>query len=182
MSDHDAKVIQPVKNWVESVVAGLNLCPFAKREISRNSIRYTVCADADERAVLSNLSAELELLRANNAIETTVVILENALRSFERYNQFLQYADELLDDKDLDGVFQIASFHPNYQFEGTEADDAENYSNRSPYPLLHILREASLDKVIDEFPDTATIPDNNIRRLRELGTDKMQAMLEACFN
>ncbi len=174
--------IEPVRHWVESVVVGLNLCPFAKRELVKNRVRFSV-SDADStEQLLAHLEAELELLNSDDSIETSLLIHPWVLQDFEDYNQFLNSADALLEQMELDGIYQIASFHPEYRFEGTKAGDLENYTNRSPYPLLHLIREQSLERAIANYPDPDLIPERNIQLLESLGRDKMQALLEACFH
>jgi uncharacterized protein len=179
--DHE-KIINPVRYWVINVVVGLNLCPFAKRELVKNQVRFSVTDAVTEEHLLETLKAELELLDHDEAIETTLLIHPNVLQEFYDYNQFLDLADSLLEQMDLVGVYQIASFHPDYQFGGTEPDDVENYSNRSPYPMLHLLREASLEQAIADYPDPEQIPERNIALLKSLGRDKMRALLQACFD
>jgi len=176
------EIIRPVRHWVESLVVGLNLCPFAKRELVKNRVRFAVTAAVTEEQLLMDLQAELELLNSNEAVETTLLIHPKALQDFYDYNQFLNYADSLLAQMGLNGVYQIASFHPHYQFGGTEPDDVENYTNRSPYPMLHLIREESLERGIANYPDSDHIPERNIELLNSLGRDKMQALLQACFN
>jgi hypothetical protein len=111
-----------------------------------------------------------------------LLIHANVLRDFHDYNQFLGYADSLLVEMELEGIYQIASFHPDYQFDGTMPDDAENYTNRSPYPMLHLIREASLERVIADYPEVDQIPTRNIALMNELGPDKLQALLRSCLN
>jgi uncharacterized protein len=176
------KIINPVRHWVENVVVGLNLCPFAKRELVNNRIRFSVTDALTEEHLLENLQTELELLDRQEAIETTLLIHPNVLQDFYDYNQFLDRADSLLEQMGLIGVYQIASFHPDYQFVGTEPDDVENYTNRSPYPMLHLLREESLEQAIANYPDPEQIPGLNIARLKSLGRDKVQALLQECFH
>lgn len=176
----DEKIILAVRNWVENLVVGLNLCPFAKRELVKNRVRFvTTTANNEEQLVLA-LQAELTLLNNDPSIETTVLIHPEVLQDFYDYNDFLDVADAVLVEMELDGVYQIASFHPDYQFGGTGADDAENYTNRSPYPVLHLLREDSLEQVIADYPDVDDIPERNIALMNELGTPKLQALLQAC--
>ena len=166
---------------METVVVGLNLCPFAKRELVKNSVRFSVsCAESEEQ-LLADLQEELEVLDRNESIETSLLIHPRVLQSFYDYNQFLDYADGLLLQMNLEGVYQIASFHPQYQFGGTEPDDAENYTNRSPYPMLHLLREESLERAIADYPDSDLIPERNIELMRRMGHEKLQALLESCF-
>ncbi|MCH7853896.1 MAG: DUF1415 domain-containing protein [Proteobacteria bacterium] len=177
----DDTVIQAVKQWLESVVVGLNLCPFAKRELAKNRIRFSVTEAKTEEQLLTALETELELLSSDSCIETTLLIHPRILANFDDYNQFLNYADGLLVQMKLEGIYQIASFHPNYQFDGTGPDDSENYTNRSPYPLLHLIREESLERAIADFPDADQIPARNIKLMHRLGRDKLQALLQSCL-
>lgn len=174
-------IITATRQWLETVVVGLNLCPFAKRELDNGRIRFFVSDAETEEHLLDTLQNELELLSNDKTIETTLLIHPNALADFYDYNAFLRYCDGLLEQMKLDGVYQIASFHPEYQFSGTEPDDVENYTNRSPYPVLHILREDSLSQAIADYPDTDQIPDKNISRLNKLGHKKARDLLQACF-
>lgn len=175
-------IITPTRNWVEKIVVGMNLCPFAKREIVKDRVRYMVSEVTVQDQLLMDLKAELELLNANADIETTLLIHPNILNDFYDYNDFLELADSLLVDMGLDGIYQIASFHPDYQFGGTELDDAENYTNRSPYQMLHLIREESLEKAVANYPNADDIPERNINLMNELGADKMKVLLEECFN
>jgi len=176
------EIIAPVKKWVESLVVGMNLCPFAKRELANDRVRFTMTEAITEEQLLTALQAELELLINDEAIETTLLIHPEMLQDFYNYNQFLNFVDELLVQMKLEGVIQVASFHPDYQFGGTEPDDAENYTNRSPYPLLHLLRESSIERAATEHPDVSQIPVRNIELMNETGKDKLQALTEACFS
>ena len=178
---NNQNIITPTKNWVEKIVVGMNLCPFAKREVVKDRVRYIVSEVTAQDQLLMDLKAELELLNANSDIETTLLIHPNILNDFYDYNDFLELADSLLVDMELDGIYQIASFHPNYQFGGTEFDDAENYTNRSPYQMLHLLREESLEKAVANYPNAYDIPERNINLMNELGADKMKELLEECF-
>lgn len=176
------KIIGPVRYWVESLVIDLNLCPFAKRELVKNRVRFSVTEAVTEEQLLMDLQAELELLDSDETVETTLLIHPKVLQEFYDYNQFLSCADSLLAQMGLNGVYQIASFHPHYQFGGTAPDDVENYTNRSPYPMLHLIREESLERGIANYPDVDQIPERNIELVNSLGRDKMQALLLACFN
>ena len=164
------------------MVVGLNLCPFAKRELVNNRIRFVVTQSIGEEQLLAALQTELSLLNNDESIETTLLIHPDVLQDFFDYNQFLDKADQLLLQMGLEGVYQIASFHPDYQFAGTAVEDAENYTNRSPYPLLHILREASLERTIAAYPDVEQIPVRNIETMNKLGRDKLQALLQGCLD
>lgn len=166
-----------VRHWLKSVVIELNLCPFAERELINGRVRFAESDAANEVQLLQALEAEFELLAGDASIETTLLVHPHVLTDFEDYNQFLELADGLLVQMGLDGIFQIASFHPDYQFAGTHPDDAENYTNRSPYPLLHILREESLARAIELTPDVDQIPIRNIRKMNELGTEELKLLL-----
>jgi len=174
-------IIQATQKWVETIVIGMNLCPFAKREVVKNRVRYTVAESTAQEQLLMDLKIELELLNNDSSIETTLLIHPSILQDFYDYNDFLELADSLLIDMELEGIYQIASFHPNYQFGGTNFDDAENYTNRSPYQMLHLIREASLEKAVANYPDPEDIPERNINIMNELGADKMKVLLEECF-
>jgi uncharacterized protein len=176
------EIVGSVRQWLETVVINMNLCPFAKRELVKNRVRFAVTEAITEEQLLMALQAELELLGSDPSLETTLLIHAEVLQDFYDYNQFLSYADSLLVQMGLEGVYQIASFHPHYQFGGTGVDDVENYTNRSPYPLLHILREDSLERVIADTADVAQIPARNIELMNSLGHDKLAALMQACFN
>lgn len=128
------------------------------------------------------LQDELVLLNNDRSIETTLLIHPCVLQDFNDYNEFLDLAEALLIKMNLEGIYQLASFHPDYQFAGTQADDVENYTNRAPYPILHLIREASLSRSIEHYPDVKQIPKRNIELMRELGEDKLKALLQACHS
>lgn len=172
---------QAVRQWVETLVVGLNLCPFAKLELVRDRVRFATTTAATQTQLLAALEAELALLDADPSIETTLLIHPDVLQDFHDYNQFLDDVDALLEALSLEGVYQVASFHPDYQFGGTDPEDAENYTNRSPYPLLHLLREASLEQAIKRYPGVEQIPAKNIALMNHLGVARLQTLLEACF-
>ena len=178
--DHNS-IIESVTRWVDSVVVGLNLCPFAKRERINNRVSFSVTDAKSEEQLLIALEAQLKLLDADASVETSLLIHPNLLHDFGDYNQFLYFVDSLLIDMQLDGVFQVASFHPKYQFAGTDPHDAENFTNRSPYPLLHILREDSLERAIAGYPDIDQIPARNIELMNRLGTKKLESLLALCL-
>ncbi|OZB79919.1 MAG: hypothetical protein B7X28_07750, partial [Halothiobacillus sp. 13-55-253] len=174
--------IAAVRQWVEQLVIGYNLCPFAKRELVRDRVRFVVSEAQDEEQLLIDLENELTLLSADEGIETTLLITPQVLQDFFDFNQFLGRADQRVAQLKLKGVFQIASFHPDYQFGSTELEDAENYTNKSPYPVLHLLREASLDEAIEKYPDAESIPERNIEQLKLMGSDRLRRLLEDCFS
>ncbi|EDM83919.1 DUF1415 domain-containing protein [Limnobacter sp. MED105] len=177
----DLEIVEATRRWVEQVVVAFNLCPFAKRELMKERVRFVVSKSTDEATLLDELAHELALLNVDQAVETTLLIHPQVLQDFYQYNDFLEAADELLVDMDLEGVYQVASFHPDYQFGGTEPNDVENYTNRSPYPMLHLLREDSLSQAIDNYPEVDLIPERNIECMNEQGLEKMQSLLAACL-
>jgi uncharacterized protein len=163
--------ISITREWVEQFVIGLNLCPFAKKPALEGRIRYVLFEGKDPKALGELLAKELLFLQATDpaVVETTLLIHPCALRDFADYNDYLEVWDELLVGLDLEGDIQVASFHPDYQFEGTHPNDPENYTNRSPFPMLHLIREASVERAVDLYPDIDAIPERNIARLNELG-------------
>lgn len=177
----NALVVESTRKWVEDVVVGYNLCPFAKRELVRNRVRFVVSEATTEDELLRDLHAELHRLDDEPEIETTLLIHPHALTDFGAYNDFLDAADGLLAFLEMDGIYQIASFHPDYQFEGTDPEAAENYTNRSPFPMLHLLREASLEAAIESYPDIDAVPARNIELMNDLGAEKMRALLARCM-
>ncbi|MDS1309096.1 DUF1415 domain-containing protein [Marinobacter xiaoshiensis] len=177
----EGTVVQATRKWVEDVVVGYNLCPFAKRELVRDRVRFVVSEADNEDSLLQALQTELLRLDDEPEIETTLLIHPHVLQDFADYNEFLGAADGLLTYLDMEGIYQIASFHPEYQFAGTESNDAENYTNRSPYPMLHLLREASLESAIDNHPDVDGIPPRNIELMTQLGAQKMRDILAGCL-
>jgi hypothetical protein len=166
-------VVAATRRWLERAVVGLNLCPFARAVYVREQIRYTVSAATTPEALLADLISELRTLAAAapETIETTLLIHPDVLNDFLDYNDFLGIADAAVADLGLEGTIQIASFHPRYQFAGTAEDDIENYTNRSPYPLLHLLREASVERAVAAFPEAAEIYEKNIATMRRLGVE-----------
>lgn len=178
---NQSDIISATRHWVDTVVVGLNFCPFAKRELVKGSVRFTVCEATNEEELLQCLQQELQRLDDEPDLETSLLIHPHALGDFMLYNEFLEEANGLLAVLERDGVYQIASFHPHYQFAGTGPDDAENYTNRSPYPMLHLLREASLEVAIDHYPNVDDIPDRNIELTQKLGAQKMRALLASCL-
>jgi len=165
--------IEQTRHWLEQAVIGLNLCPFAKAVHTRGQIRWVQSSATNVPALMADLVHELQLLAAADpeAIDTTLLVHPQVLADFLDYNDFLELADAALEELGLDGELQIASFHPQYQFEGTAPEDVENFSNRSPYPTLHLLREASVDSAVAAFPEAETIYERNIETLQALGAD-----------
>ncbi len=174
MSDSNSDiVIARTRDWVAQVVIGLDLCPFAKAAQVREQIRYVVSEATNADDLLQSLSEELHRLAATDpgAVETTLLIHPRAMNDFLDYNDFLEAADAAVEALGYSGMLQVASFHPRYQFEGTEPHDVTNATNRSPYPTLHLLREASVQRAVEAFGDTDEIYRKNIRTLQALGGD-----------
>jgi len=175
-------ILTQVRHWLEKSVIGLNLCPFAKREYVNNRVRFSVSEAASEEQLLAALITELELLNKDDSIETTLLIHPAVLQNFYDYNDFLDVADGLLIELNLEGIYQIASFHPDYQFADTDYDDIENFTNRSPYPLLHLIREQSLELALAGYDNADEIPQRNIALLKDMGKDKVQALFQSYFD
>lgn len=173
-------VIARTVAWLEKAVIGLNLCPFAKPVHLRGQIRYVVSEATGAKELLRDLKRELAALQATPAeqTDTTLLIHPRALRDFFAYNDFLSDADAALEELELDGTLQIASFHPDYCFADAATDDPANYSNRSPYPMLHLLREESVTRAVDSFPDTSKIYERNVKVLRELPPPQLRALFD----
>jgi hypothetical protein len=174
----DIPVIDATRRWVERAVVGLNLCPFARAPMVQRKIRYVVSQAHDTDALLDDLLGELQSLNAVDAseCETTLLIHPYVLADFLDYNDFLDAADAAVETLGLLGELQVASFHPDYQFAGSAPDDVENYSNRAPYPTLHLLREASVERAMEAMTDTDSIYRHNVETLQKLGAAGWQAL------
>jgi uncharacterized protein len=174
----DADIIASTQRWLERAVIGLNLCPFAKAEHVHGRIRYCVSSATESSDLLLMLEQEITYLLAQDPskTETTLLIVPQMLGDFLDYNDFLDEADAMLEHADPEAQLQIASFHPQYQFGGTAPDDMENYTNRSPYPMLHLLREDSVERAVASFPDAASIYERNIATLKALGLEGWKTM------
>jgi hypothetical protein len=176
MSDED--VIAAMRQWIEKAVIGLNLCPFAKAVYVKNQVRYVVSHAPHLDGLLEDLDRELDCLAAADpeAVDTTLLIHPTLLPDFLDFNDFMQLAEAAVDEHGLEGVIQVASFHPQFQFEGTEPDDLGNTTNRAPFPTLHLLREASIERAVAAFPQAETIYERNIETLQALGHAGWQAL------
>jgi hypothetical protein len=165
---------QQVRQWLEQVVIGLNLCPFAAAPYRNGLVRITVSQSATQAQLLADLQSELMQIDATPAasVETTLLVIVGLLADFDAYNEFLTDVDTLLRTGGWEGKYQVASFHPRYRFRGTRDDDACNLTNRSPWPILHIIREASIDRALSDYPEPEAIPDRNIRTTRSLNPDE----------
>ncbi|WP_339328433.1 DUF1415 domain-containing protein [Luteimonas aquatica] len=170
--------IADTRRWLERAVIGLNLCPFAKAVVAKGQVRYVLSEAETSEALLGALGEELLRLRDTPAaeIDTTLIVHPSVLADFLDYNDFLDEADALVADLGLEGVLQVASFHPHYRFAGTEADDIGNCTNRSPWPTLHLLREDSVERAVAAFPDPDAIVSRNLDTLTQLGHDGWEAL------
>ncbi|MGY0610709.1 DUF1415 domain-containing protein [Luteimonas sp. A501] len=163
--------LEDTRRWLERAVIGLNLCPFAKAVVNKDQVRMVLSEARDEVALLGELGEELARLRDTPAadVDTTLIVHPHVLADFLDYNDFLETADALVAELGLEGELQVASFHPQYQFAGSEPDDIANHTNRSPWPTLHLLREDSVSRAVEAFPDPDEIVERNIETLQKLG-------------
>lgn len=182
--DNAANIEAQTRCWLENRVLKDNLCPFAHQPYNNGRVRFVVTDSARPEYLLEDVLHELQHLHATPAaeLETTLLIHPGVLEDFHDYNDFLDLVDGLLEQEGYAGEFQVASFHPHYQFADTAEDDAENYTNRSPWPMLHLLREASLEQAIATHPDVAAIPQRNIDHMQTLGVETLAADLNTCRN
>lgn len=174
------EVIRHTENWVKEVVIGCQFCPFAYKVVAEQKIRYVVVEDTYADPIVKALCNELEYLDQHPETETTLLILPAAFTDFASYLSFTDRAEKGLRKKHYDGIYQLATFHPQYCFAGSHEEDAANYTNRSPYPMLHVLREDSLEKALAHFPSPESIPERNIRYAHEKGLLYMQHLLASC--
>ena len=179
-SDVERVVIEDTQLWLNKAVIGLNLCPFAKAVVTKKQVRYVVCMDSEPEQVLKMLQEEMQLLINTDAavLDTTLLIAPHLLPDFLEFNEFLFDCDSVLLSMELEGVLQIADFHPRYQFAGTESDDISNFTNRAPYPTLHLLREESIDKAVEAFPDASLIYERNMQVLEDLGREGWESLFK----
>jgi len=174
----DESVIAATREWLEKAVIGLNLCPFAKAVYVKNQVRIVVSHAKHLDGLLEDLDRELDFLAAASPdeVDTTLLIHPTLLPDFLDFNDFLQLVEAAVEEHELEGVIQVASFHPQFQFEGTEPDDMGNYTNRAPFPTLHLLREASIERAVAAFPEAETIFERNIETLEKLGPAGWQGL------
>lgn len=180
MTANNDDIIAATRRWIETIVIGLNLCPFAKAVFVKNQIRIVVSRARNSDVLLEELETELKFLAdaEPSEVETTLLVHPEVLTDFLDYNDFLDQCDSVVEELELDGVLQVASFHPQYQFADTEMDDVTNFTNRSPYPTLHLLREESVTRAVKIFPDVENIYEQNIAALRELGVVAVRKLMD----
>ncbi|MFW2371493.1 MAG: DUF1415 domain-containing protein [Gammaproteobacteria bacterium] len=173
-------VIEQTQCWIKKVVIGLNFCPFAKREFDRGTIRYAMIDANRLDNGLQALIDECILLDRDENIETSLLVFQNALADFYSFLDFVDQANALMADQGYQGIYQLASFHPDYCFEGETDQDPANFTNRSPYPMLHLIRETSIEQALQHYPDPELIPERNIELARSKGLATMRQLLDSC--
>ncbi|HDM8156942.1 TPA: DUF1415 domain-containing protein [Vibrio harveyi] len=176
-------ITEQVDQWLNDVVIGLNLCPFAAKPQRNKQIKIFVSEASQEEALLEDIL--LQLIELSNTepekLETTLVVVPNMLQDFWDYNFFIDWVEGLIKQQDWEGIFQVATFHPDYCFGGAEPEDDENLTNRSPYPVFHLIREESMEKVLKHYPDPESIPDNNIARVSALSEEERKKLFPYLF-
>jgi len=182
INSDDSHVIAQTKEWVKSVIIGHNYCPFAKREVDKGTVRYKVIHETEFNSLLKDVIQECVWLDQNPQTETTLIILPSNLNDFNSFLDCLVLAEDLLVSQGYEGIYQIASFHPDYCFQGADIDDPANFTNRSPHPMFHLIREASIEEAIKHHPDADAIPERNVEYARQQGLDKMKALFQHCVD
>ena len=177
MSSQTTKVIAQIQCWLEDVVIGLNFCPFAKPVFEQGKIHYQVSDVQSLECCLEDLMAEIDRLDNNSQIETILLIFADSLQDFDNFLDVLEIANDVMIEQGYAGIYQLASFHPDYCFAECEVDDPANYTNRAPYPIFHLLREQSIEAALAQYKNPENIPQTNIQLARELGGEKMQSLL-----
>jgi uncharacterized protein len=175
------EIIEQTKKWITEVVIGCNFCPFASKEVKQNSIHYQVERSVDKAECLQAFLNECAKLDEDDTIATTLLIFPNAFQQFDDYLDLLADAEALLEENDYEGIYQVASFHPQYIFGNAPVNDAANYTNRSVYPMLHLLREEQIDQALERYPNPEKIPNNNINFAREKGVQYMKMLRDNCL-
>lgn len=175
------QVIAQTKKWIEDVVIACNFCPFAAREVKRNTVHYVVEPSIDIAACLHTFINECIRMDEDAATETCFIIYPLAFKNFDDYLDFVSLAEALIEREGYEGIYQVASFHPQYCFEDADENDAANYTNRSVYPMLHILREESIEAALDHYADPEEIPERNMKFAREKGVAYMKMLRDTCL-
>lgn len=181
MTQDSSVIIEHMTNWVRDIIVKHNICPFAKKELERETIHYSVVYGTDLREFLEAVNHECIKLDNSASVETTLVIFPDLADDFDSFLDLIDYANDLLEMQDYVGVYQLAHMHPKYCFDGLSDSDAANYTNRSPYPTLHIIREDSMARVLKLYPNPEQIPERNITFLREKGIEQVRTELNTCF-
>ncbi len=179
---NNSAVVSQTKRWIEAVIIDLNFCPFAKKVFDQQTLFYKVVESEKTEEGLSIVIDECLRLDSNKEIETTLIIYPDMLEDFNDYLDFLELANQLLETQNYAGIYQLASFHPNYCFDGVAMEAAENYTNRSPYPMLHLIRESRLEGALETYPDPEQIPLRNIERAKKEGAGFFKQILKQIKN
>jgi hypothetical protein len=177
MNLNEQNEVLATKEWIDEIIIALNICPFAKKEFVNNTIHYQLSKNDQVKKSLYEIVEQCRYLQEHLEIETTLIVYSDGFRSFERYLDLVDYANELIVDSGFEGIFQIASMHPEYCFDGDDYDDASNFTNRSPYPIIHIIRETSMSRVLSVYNEPEKIPENNIKLTQKKGADFFQKVL-----
>ena len=177
----DSIEITNTANWIKNVVIGCNFCPFAAKALAKKTVRYVVVETTDFKNALTELAYEFEYLNSHENIETTFIIFSEAFADFLQYLDLVDKGERFLTKENYEGVYQLASFHPHYLFAGSNENYPENYTNRSPYPMLHILREDSITKALENFDDPDSIPEKNINFAKKKGIEYMKMLAASCI-
>ena len=180
-TDYLSKEIIYTSNWIKNVVVGCNFCPFASKALSKKTVRYIVVDNTDFKSALSTLATEFDFLNTHENIETTFIIFSKGFPDFLQYLNLLDRGEKLLTKENYEGIYQLASFHPKYLFAGSNENDPANYTNRSPYPMLHILREDSITKALKNFDDPESITKQNIAFAKTKGLEYMKMLAASCI-
>lgn len=178
----DKHIIAQTKEWVNSVIVAHNYCPFAKREVDKESVKYQVVHETEFNSLLDAVLKECSWLDQHPETETTLIIFPSNLNEFNLFLDCLTLTEDLLISQGYEGIYQVASFHPDYCFQGADENDPANYTNRSPHPMFHLIREASVQIAIENYPDPDSIPERNIEYAREQGLKNMKDALEKCIH
>lgn len=178
MNNNESNVTLATKQWLEEVIIGLNFCPFAKKEFVNNTIHYHESNAEQVKPALHELIEQCLFLQSHDEIETTLILYRDGFRGFERYLDLVEYGNDLLVESGFEGIFQLATMHPEYCFDGEDYDDSSNFTNRSPYPLIHIIREDSMARVLSVYNEPEQIPENNIALANEKGSNYFQQILK----
>jgi len=178
------EIAQQVNQWLNDVVIGLNLCPFAAKPQRNKQIKIFVSEATQEESLLEDILSQFLELESSTPeeLETTLVVVPNMLEDFFDYNLFIDWVEALIKQQDWEGIFQLATFHPDYCFGGTDPEDDENLTNRSPYPVFHLIREESMEKVLKHYPNPEAIPDTNIARVESLSAEERRKLFPYLFS
>jgi len=177
VNPNEANEVLATKEWLNDIVIGLNICPFAKKEFVNNTIHYHLSKTEQVKTALHEFIEQCQYLQNHDELETTLIIYGEGFRGFDRYLDLVDYANDLLVNSGFEGIFQVASMHPEYCFDGEDYDDASNFTNRSPYPIIHIIRETSMSRVLSVYNEPEKIPENNIKLTQEKGANFFQQVL-----